>query len=156
VSAVQLAAVTEADEDFLSDLFWDSRAEEFGMLPMEARCQLVAMQLRAQGEHYRRTYPRSVDHVILLAARPVGRCWIDRRPEGIHLVDLAVHSVWRRQGIAAEVLQLLQAEADEVTLSVWAQNAGARALYERAGFEVAGELDGRLVLRWRATAAAGV
>ena len=60
-----------------------------------------------------------------------------RRPRANH--DLVVDSAFRRQGVAAQLLDAVEAHGRElgccrVTLEVRVDNGAARALYAREGF----------------------
>jgi ribosomal-protein-alanine N-acetyltransferase len=61
--------------------------------------------------------------------------------EELHLLNVAVHPTWRRQGIAHRLVQMVfeQARASGVIralLEVRASNEAAQRLYERFGFRV--------------------
>ena len=61
----------------------------------------------------------------------------------VHLLNLATHPGWRRQGVATRLLRYLLDVGKErdcrfVTLEVRASNRPARDLYQRHGFEAVG------------------
>jgi ribosomal-protein-alanine N-acetyltransferase len=79
--------------------------------------------------------------VRVLVARRDGEivgCVIgDRVLEGVRVVNLAVDPVVRRQGIGTKLLDAVERAlpAGDMTLMVQAENAPARALYRRAGYQ---------------------
>jgi ribosomal protein S18 acetylase RimI-like enzyme len=69
----------------------------------------------------------------------------------LHLEGLGVHPDHRGRGVATALLRAVEEEAHRrgahrLTLRVLAPNAGARRLYERAGYEVEGVLRGEFVI----------
>lgn len=98
-----------------------------------------------------------------LKQNPVARCWVARgsgsaprvvgylclweiHPE-IHITNLAVHRVWRRQGIARSLLGAILEDARRrhlttAFLEVRPTNTEARSLYEDLGFQVIGRRKG--------------
>lgn len=123
-------------------------------MPLEpaALAGLAGLQLRAQTASYTARYPHSVDHVVEVAAEPVGRCWLSRDHAELRVLDIAVLGSQQRRGIAGEVLTRLQAEASvlgcRLGLAVWHANNAATALYRRLGFEQTSESDGYRQLSW--------
>jgi len=101
-----------------------------------------------------------------LKQNPVARCWVARgsgsaprvlgylclweiRPE-IHITNLAVHRLWRRQGIARFLLGTILEDARRrqltaAFLEVRPTNIEARSLYEDLGFQVVGRRRGYYV-----------
>lgn len=77
--------------------------------------------------------------------RPAGRVWLSSDPAASggagFIYDLLIEEPFRRQGIAAEAMTLLEAEALQLGLAalalhVFGFNRPARALYEKLGYEV--------------------
>jgi ribosomal protein S18 acetylase RimI-like enzyme len=66
--------------------------------------------------------------------------WFDRERKHVFIYDIVIDEPFRRRGYATQTLQLLEAEAAklgaaEIRLHVFGHNTGARALYERLGFQ---------------------
>ncbi|GAA1934423.1 GNAT family N-acetyltransferase [Nocardioides hwasunensis] len=145
---VALRRTVDADRDFLRELFLDARPD-LRLLPDDLRAGLVDLQVRAQVRQYSTDHPGAVDHVVETSTpsgvEPVGRCWIDVSVSSTHLLDLAVHSTARRQGVARAALSLLTDRP--VTLNVWSGNQAALALYASCGFEVSGTSGDHLTMR---------
>lgn len=74
-----------------------------------------------------------------------GFYWIELRGETLHLHGLILKDAFQGQGIGTAVLQKLEQEyrdqAQVIELGVDQTNAGAKALYERLGYETADVLD---------------
>ena len=98
-----------------------------------------------------------------LKQNPVARCWVARGSESaprvvgylclweippeIHITNLAVHGLWRRQGIARLLLGAVLEDARRrhltlAVLEVRPTNTEARSLYEDFGFKVIGRRKG--------------
>jgi ribosomal protein S18 acetylase RimI-like enzyme len=164
-SSPQLSArpATPDDDVFLLALFAESRPE-LGLLPEPARQQLVELQFRAQRGQYRSDAPEAIDWLLELdrdgAGRPVGRCYLSQGADQHRLLDLAVATEFRGQGLGSAVLRRLCATAAAagvpLRLSVWQDNAGAIRLYRRLGFrpeDADGDPTGYLGLLWSAEGA---
>lgn len=148
---VTLRDAESVDGPFLRELFADSRPE-LQTLPAE----LLDMQLNAQLAQYRATYPGARDQVIRSAGHRVGRCWTNQSEDELRLLDIAVFSAHRGQGIGRAVLSDLCAEAADadapLRLTVWHANTAARRLYARLGFRDTTEANGYLSMEWTAPA----
>ena len=134
-----LTPVSSEDESFLVALFSDVRAPEFAPLglPAPALEQLLAMQMQAQRMGYASQFPHAEDKIIWIGRERAGRMLVDRAPAEIRLVDVAVLSRYRSQGVGSCLLVDLREEARAkelpLRLSVRFNNPAGR-LYERLGF----------------------
>ncbi len=143
---------TPADDAFLLELFASLRAAEFAPLgwPPQALTAFLAEQRRLQALGYERSYPDGERLIIEADDAPIGRLYLDRGKAGHHLVDIALIPAMRGQGIGEAILSWILGEAAHrgvpVSLSV-EMNSPARRLYERLGFEIAGETPTHLLMR---------
>lgn len=71
---------------------------------------------------YTARFPKSDRQIVLLDGNPVGSVWLARTPDEIRIIDLAVLSDYRNQGIGTWVLQRLMAEAAIATATVNLRN----------------------------------
>lgn len=146
-----LRPTTAADDAFLLRVYASTRADELALTPWDApeRQAFVVQQHRAQTAHYRTQWPDAEQSVIVVrtddAAQDVGRLWLHRRADTVHVLDIALLAEWRGRGIGRACLQSLMREAQAsgraVTIYVEAGNP-ARRLYDRLGFVPTGEPQG--------------
>lgn len=129
----------ERDEDrpLLEELFADSRSAELAHLPGPARAEFVRLQVTVRESGWRSERPAAEHLVVELGGRPVGRLLVDRSPEVVHVVDVALLPDCRGRGIGTELLRPVLADADATgrrcELTVDHGNPAGR-LYERLGF----------------------
>ena len=141
---ISLRPVAEGDQRFLERVFAGTRQEEMAHLPLSAeqKADFLRMQFAAQSRHFQTSYPGATFALILLDALPAGRLYVDRGPDAIRVLDIALLPEHRGAGIGTAVLQDLLREADgtgrRVTLQV-ARSNPARRLYERLGFVTTSE-----------------
>jgi ribosomal protein S18 acetylase RimI-like enzyme len=136
---IAFRACVEADVPFLRALYGTTREEEMRVVPWteEQKAQFLDMQFRAQKQHYEEFYPDSSFLVIELEGKPVGRLYIQRDPEELHLIDIALMPDVRGRGIGSMLLEEIQEEArtSERRVTIYVEHFNpARALYDRLGF----------------------
>jgi GNAT superfamily N-acetyltransferase len=129
---------TESDQRFLLSLYVDGRddARAFGWSSEQVR-EFLDMQFRAREYSFGISHPAARSDIVVVEGRPVGRLLVDRRPHGIHLVDIALLSEHRGNGIGSRLITGLIEEAVLTERPVCLQvQRGSRALdlYERLGF----------------------
>jgi ribosomal protein S18 acetylase RimI-like enzyme len=140
----RLRPVTPADRPFLVDLYGSLREPELAMLPWDdaTKRAFVEQQFAAQDAHYREHYPGATLDVVEVDGEPAGRLYVHRGASDIRIMDIALTPALRGRGIGSELLSGLMQEAQESgrRLSIHVEmNNPARRLYERLGFEPAGE-----------------
>lgn len=140
---VRLAA--PADEPFLRDLHRSSRGADFAAadLPPATLDMLLEQQYRAQALGYAAQFPDARSLIILHRDEPVGRVLLVVGERRWHLIDIALLSSARGQGIGSATIEAIaraatDTDARELTLSVLFSNAAARRLYVRLGFTETG------------------
>jgi ribosomal protein S18 acetylase RimI-like enzyme len=157
VSDFTLRPATDADRDFLLEVYTSTRAVELGMLPWDdaAKRAFVEQQFNAQDVHYRRFYADAAFDVVEVAGEPAGRLTVLRGAEDIRIVDIALLEAFRGRGIGTALLQAVLDEAGDgdhsVSIHVEVTNP-ARALYARLGFRVTEDDGPYLQMAWTATA----
>jgi ribosomal protein S18 acetylase RimI-like enzyme len=127
------------DRPFLVELYAANRAAELagvGWSPATVRV-FLEQQNRAREASWAATTPHHDDEVLLRGERPVGRLVLDRRVDGIAVVDIALVPTEQGRGTGTAVLAAVLEEADAagvpVRLHVVSDNP-ARRLYEGLGF----------------------
>jgi len=113
---------------------------------------LLDLQHTTRASQYAARFPDAQHALIERDGSPVGLVVTAVDGTELRLVDLVVDSAERGAGVGTHVLERICSTADAsgqaVTLSVWSSNAGARRLYERAGFVVsATDESGYLAMR---------
>ena len=135
----ELRAAGPADQQFRRRLFAASRAgvlemTGLGTAQVEA---LLDMQFTARERQYGEQFPSCEDLLILVDGQAAGSFSVDRRPDAIRLVDIALLPDYQGAGIGTALLSGLQREAalanTPVVLQVATGNPAAR-LYRRLGF----------------------
>jgi ribosomal protein S18 acetylase RimI-like enzyme len=141
---VRLRPVEDADRAFLVELYGSTREQELDQIAWQpgAREAFVEQQFAAQDGHYRANYPGATLDVIEVDGSSAGRLYVHRGPSEIRIMDIALAPSFRGRGIGTGLLKELMEEADASgrKLSIHVeQNNPARSLYDRLGFEPAGE-----------------
>jgi ribosomal protein S18 acetylase RimI-like enzyme len=131
---------TEQELEFLYRVYASTRAEEMAMTGWSAKEEedFLRMQFKLQHTQWMRNYKKAKFEIILYNNAPAGRLYVDRRPDDIRIIDIALLPEFRRQGIGSKLMNDLIAEADQkqVTLSLHVEhNNPAMGLYDRLGFE---------------------
>lgn len=149
-----LRPARRSDEELLLAVYASTRADELAAVPWSEaeKAAFVRMQFEAQDRWWRQQTPAARVDVVLVDGEPAGRLYVDRRPEEIRIVDIALLPAHRGHGIGTRLLRALIEESEEtgkaLTLHVEALNP-ARALYERLGFSVVGDRGVHLFLERR-------
>lgn len=127
------------DESLLLRIYRSTREPELNQTPWtEAeKHSFICMQFSAQHTHYHAHYPDCEYLIILKDGIPIGRLYIDTRPETIHIIDIALLAPHRKQGIGSRIMSEILADAQrlgrDVGIYVEAHNP-AMHLYVRLGF----------------------
>jgi ribosomal protein S18 acetylase RimI-like enzyme len=151
---LSLRPAQAADEDFLFELYRDSQANDFALLPLSAaqRDFLVRMQFQAREAGYHTTFPEAADRIILGGGKRLGRLLVASSERKIRIVDLAVLSTERGAGAGSfaigEVLSEAAVSHKSVRLSVLKSNSRAANLYRRFGFRDTSENQVYVEMEW--------
>lgn len=145
------------DEQFLYELYCDTRAEEMAAWGLDQAQQkaFLELQFKARQRHYDIAFSGAEHKIILCEARPIGRILVYRSEREIRLVDIALLTEHRSKGIGASLIEALLEEATttgkSVTLHVDKLSRAAR-LYERLGFSMIDETGGSNKMEWQSEA----
>ncbi len=151
---ITLEPVTPADESFLYETYASTRTDEMALTGWsdEQKEKFLRMQFEAQRQSYLTQTPDAEYSVIRCGEIAVGRLIIERTAEEIHIVDIALLTQFRRQGIGSVLMDGILREATEaaksVRLFVERFNPALR-WYEHLGFGVVSRGPIYLEMVWR-------
>jgi ribosomal protein S18 acetylase RimI-like enzyme len=151
---VSLRPAAPEDQDLLYRIYASTRAEELTLVDWdEAQKEaFLRMQFAAQDRHYRHHFAGASFDVVVVDGEPAGRLYVDRRPDEMRIVDIALLPEFRRRGTGTLLLRALMAEAETeakpLRIHVERFNPALR-LYQRLGFSAVGDQGVYLLLEWR-------
>lgn len=149
-----LRPVNAADEPFLFEVYSSTRQDEMALVDWSEteKEAFLQMQYQAQRQGYLKQFPEADWQIVLLDDIPIGRLIVDRRPQEVGLMDIALLPPYRRQGIGTRFIKQVMAEATAkqmpVRLYVAKNNEGAFRLYQRLGFTTIGETGLHFWMEW--------
>lgn len=150
--SLSLRPAEDGDQAFLFELYRDTRSEEMAAWGWgEAQQQaFLGLQFRARTMSYS-AYPNIEHSIILDGVRPIGRLMISRMEDEIRLVDIALLSEVRGNGIGAkliaDLLVIAQRENKPLRLHVEKFNR-ALQLYQRLGFRIIEDTGTQYFMEW--------
>lgn len=153
-----LRPITPADMEFLYRVYASTRAEELALVDWtaEQKAAFLLMQFHAQHRFYQEQFTQASFQIILLDGQSVGRLYVDRRTDEIHIIDIALLTEQRNQGIGSHLLHALLAEGAQrglpVRIHVERFNPALR-LYQRLGFRQISDDGVYFLMEWRPEAA---
>jgi ribosomal protein S18 acetylase RimI-like enzyme len=141
---IALRAATDADMDFLRDVFSSTRMQEFISLglPAEQTESLLASQFLTQHDYYRRHYPHGRFDIIMQGEKSIGRLYHDWHGDIVQLIDIALLPFCRGAGIGTRLMRALVAEAarKHMPMQLYVEfDNPVRSLYRTLGFVPTGE-----------------
>lgn len=152
--SITLRPAQADDEDFLFELYCDTRADEMAAWGWEAaqREAFLRMQFRAQQQHYQRLATPAERQIVSRDARPIGWIATVQEQQTLRLADIALLAAERNQGIGTALIREVLAAAARigalVQLQVLRHNRAIR-LYQRLGFTIVGDNGVYLAMEWR-------
>ena len=152
---IELRPVTDDDREFLLSVYAAGREAELALVAWDDTMKrtFIEHQFTAQDAHYQSRYPASTHDVILVNGDRAGRVYIERSDTQIAILDIGVLPPFRRMGIAAHVVQGLQAEAGPVgkSIRIFIETFNpAQKLFGELGFEMVEDDGGLRRFEWRA------
>jgi ribosomal protein S18 acetylase RimI-like enzyme len=142
------------DEDFLFRVYSSTRTEELKLTNWdEAQKQaFLKMQFAGQQTDYSSRYPKADHQIILWGQEPVGRLYISRTGDEIHILDVTILPEHRGAGIGSAVLGeiLLESKKDRKPVRIYVEtfNPSLR-LFERLGFSKVEDAGFHRLLEWK-------
>jgi ribosomal protein S18 acetylase RimI-like enzyme len=138
-SEISLRPFTQDDLEFLFRVYASSREEELAVVPWsdEEKEAFLRQQFNAQHTYYQEHFADARYDVILKGDTPIGRLYVDRQPDEIRVIDIALLAEHRGGGIGSgfvrEIMDEAGATGKAVRLHV-EKNNPAKRLYFRLGF----------------------
>ncbi|MDQ1830017.1 GNAT family N-acetyltransferase [Massilia scottii] len=152
-----LRPIEPGDAVFLRRVYGATRAGEIALAGWDAATAdaFVGMQFDAQHSFYRERYPAGDFDLVLDGGAPVGRLYVAREADRLHVIDIALLPPFRNRGSGSALLDALLREAAArgvaVTIHVELNNP-ALSLYQRLGFREIGSAGFHRLMEWRADA----
>ncbi len=147
--------MTGADLPFLLRVYASTRAEELAMTTWDEseKESFVKMQFEAQHGYYQKQFPHAGYQIIEKDADPIGRLYLDRRPQELRIIDIALLPEQRGTGIGGALMQRVLDEAallgKPVRIHV-EKNNPAMHLYDRLGFRQTEDQGVYWLMEWTA------
>ena len=150
---ISLREVQDNDREFLLRVYASTREEELAPVPWSdaEKDEFLRMQFHAQDTHYHSHFPQADYDVILLDGHRAGRLYVDRGPDEMRILDIALLAEHRGQGIGDGLMRGLLREAAETRRPVCIHveyNNPAMHLYLRLGFTQVGETGVYYLMQW--------
>lgn len=150
---ITLRVATADDESFLRAVYASTRELELAQTgwPAAQQAAFCEMQAEAQHRHYRQHYPTAQYFIIESDQQPAGRLYVDHWEKEIRIMDIALLTAFRNQGIGSHLIRELQKEAQNASkiLSIHVEAySPARRLYERLGFQLVEDKGLHLFMTW--------
>ncbi|RHW20028.1 GNAT family N-acetyltransferase [Pseudomonas jilinensis] len=139
--SVQLRPVQPDDEEQLAQIYASTRQQELAVTgwPQAQIDAFLRQQFTAQQRHYSTYYPDARHDLLLLEQAVIGRLYVERTSQRLHVIDISLLPDWRGRGIGGQLLAQLLAEADsraQVTSIHVERHNPALRLYQRLGFQL--------------------
>lgn len=138
---------------FLYQVYASTREAEMDMLDWsdEEKEKFLYFQFNAQHKHYQDYFPKTRFDLILLNGKPIGRLYLDRRQDEFRIVDIALLTRYRSQGLGGKIMGDILKEAKSTNLPVRIhveQNNPALRFYHRLGFREIGDEGVYYLMEW--------
>lgn len=151
---ITLRPITDADRDFLYQVYAGTRQDEMalsGWTP-EQIDEFLRMQFHAQHTFYQEKFRSAAFDVIERKGKPVGRLYLDRRPDELRIIDIALLPTQRQKGLGGALMRRILDEASTLGKPVRIhveRNNPAMRLYDRLGFQRIEDQGVYWLMEWR-------
>jgi len=107
--------ITKEDVPFLQQLYGSTRESELNQTTWSAaeKHSFIEMQFNAQHRHYQEHFGNARFDLILKDGEPIGRLYVNRRPDEIRVIDIALMPELRGHGIGSRLMEQLIDEATD-------------------------------------------
>ena len=147
-------AITQEDHPFLVSRYGSTREEELSQavnLSAEQKASFVQMQFLAQSQYFLEKYPEASFDLLLDGSVPIGRRYLDRGEEVIHLIDLVITPERRGRGLGTILMNEILKEATEKKLVVTLYLQKTETcwnFFERMGFRSIADDGVNFLMEW--------
>lgn len=154
MQSLRLRPIDNDDQQFLIAVYGATRQEEIAQAGWDEDtvARFVRMQFDAQHAHYQQHHPQGTFDVVLHQQQAVGRLYVSRSQERVHVVDIAMLPAFRGRGIGSALMLELMREAQRdgkcVTIHVEVNNP-ALVWYQRLGFKEISSGGFHRLMQWR-------
>ncbi|MFN2562085.1 MAG: hypothetical protein ABR571_12425 [Jatrophihabitans sp.] len=111
VATVTRRAATPADDEYLRNLFAESR-DDLWVLPADVRTVLLDAQYRARRHQLEAAHPDASYEIVIADGVEAGLLILDRGEDGVDVVQLAIARNFRGLGMAGSVLRAVTGGAE--------------------------------------------
>jgi GNAT superfamily N-acetyltransferase len=143
-AGISLRAQSDADLDFLADLYAETREEELKPVdwPDDVKRAFLRSQFDAQWAHYSLHYFDAAFQVVERAGERIGRFYVWHDERDVRIVDIALIAAARGSGIGTALLREVMADAEREAKTV------SIHVYERLGFQHIDEHGVYYLMKW--------
>jgi ribosomal protein S18 acetylase RimI-like enzyme len=139
ITVYTLRPVQREDQELLLEIYSSTRADELALVPWDAATKdaFLRSQFSAQQKHYLAYFPNAAHHIILVDEEPVGRLYVDRSQNKIHILDITLLPQRRGHGIGTQILRdfVKEAEQENRSCSIYVESFNrSLTLFQRLGF----------------------
>ncbi|MGB6229676.1 MAG: GNAT family N-acetyltransferase [Litorimonas sp.] len=151
---VEFRIVTDSDQGFLFDVFADTREWEFEnplWTEIEKR-DFLKMQFEVRERSYTLNNLGAVHRIIQLDGEDIGVIRLNRQDHQLYIIDFALLSAYRGQGVGSDILKTLLNEAfnGRVPARLQAERMSpAVAFYQRHGFQIVDMAGHHVLMEWQ-------
>lgn len=157
-TATTLRPIDDGDRDFLFELYASTRADEMALLDWDSgqKQSFLEMQFHAQHTYYQEQFRQAAFDVVMSGGERIGRLYIDRRPDEIRVIDIALLPAYRGRGIGSGLMAGILDEARQAGLPVRIHVERfnpAMHLYNRIGFRPVMDQGVYILMEWTPSSA---
>lgn len=140
--------------DFLLRVYAGARAAEMAAVPWteQQKLSFLRSQLAVQTREYTSRYPQAEHSIVLVNGREVGRSFIVRQPDELHVLDVAVLPEERGYGVGSELVRRWQREAADagvpLTICVETFNSSL-SFFANRGFQATEQNGFHVQMTWK-------
>src|SRR5262245_18391559 len=104
--SISLRPVSDDDREFLFQVYTSSRMAEMAMVNWteEQRQMFLQMQFEAQSSHYATYYPQAEHLIIIADDQSVGRLYVDKHGEVLHILDITILPQYGNAGTGTKII----------------------------------------------------